>query len=363
MFRPQGECLTTVPFEESTNMTQKVVDFPAQVADAYSLLGSQKELPPQFNSKFSSIVILGMGGSGVAGDFVRVLLRNSSIPVYVCKNSLPPSFVNGETLVIAITYSGKTHETLNALDASLRSRANCIVLTSSPELGLLCEERNTPWIFTPWNSYSRASFGYILIPVLGILHRCGLFPTIDSDISEAITVLNQIKTECGPDVPIQNNPARLLSLALVDRFPVVYGEYSFTDVVALRWKQQLNENSKVHCYYDVLPELLHNEIEAWDGDATISFTLIFLRDLILESENHFEEKIEAAKYLAENKGAKVFELWTKGKSELARLLSLSYLADFVSIYLAASRGVKSEVTRNIDYVRKHAPAHVESREA
>ena len=359
--------MTTVRLKESTNMVQKVIDFPSQIAEAYSKLANQRELPPEFNGKFSSIVVLGMGGSGVVGDFVRILLRNSRIPVHVCKNSRPPTFVNADTLVIAITYSGKTQETLDALDGSLNSGAKCVVITSSHELGSDCEKRMIPWIFAPWNSYSRASFGYMLVPVLGILNRIGLLPTIESDISEAIMVLNQIRAECGPDVPLQKNSARLLALALTDTLPVICGEYNFTDVVALRWKQQLNENAKVRCYHDVFPELLHNEIEAWGASTSSNdkhqrAALLFLRDSTHERANHLEGGIGAANHLAESNDIKVFELWTKGKSELARLLSLSYVADFVSLYLAASRGINPEFINNIDYVKKNGSARTENKE-
>jgi glucose/mannose-6-phosphate isomerase len=205
----------------------------------------------------------------------------------------------------------------------------------------------------------------MLMPVLGILNRIGLFATMDSDISEAIAVLNEIRKECDPSLPLRKNPARLLAQSLTEKLPVLYGEYNFTDVVALRWKQQLNENAKIHCYYEVFPELLHNEIEvrAADSGSDIgqSCTPIFLRDSAHEHDNQFEHQIEAAKHLVEMKGNKVFELWTKGKSELARLLSLSYIADFVSVYLAISRGVNPEFTSNIDSIKKHRLAHIEKR--
>lgn len=332
-------------------MLQKVVDFPAQISAAYSLLSGQIEQLPDFNGGFSSIVIVGMGGSGIAGDFVRVLLSNSNIPVHVCKNSRLPRFVNSKSLVVAVTYSGKTQETLAALDASVNAGAKCIVITSSRELELVCQERNISCISIPWNSYSRASFGYILLPLVGILNKAGLFSSIDTDISEAITVLNQIKQECSPEVPERKNVARLLSLALADRLPVIYGVYNFTDVIAVRWKQQLNENSKVHCYHDVFPELIHNEIEVWDAKTAQSCTLIILRDEMNEFDNGLEDRIQLTKNLATNNGTKVFELWTRGKSELARLLSLSYYGDFVSVYLAELRAISPEITSNINYIK------------
>jgi glucose/mannose-6-phosphate isomerase len=305
--------------------------------------------------KISNIVILGMGGSGIVGDYVRVLMRNSPLPVHVHKGPLPPKYVDRDTLVIAVTFSGKTTETLEALNLCQMAGANSIVVTSSQELELVCSKRNIPSILVPQNGYSRASLGYMLVPILNVLHHIRFLPSIDSDISETIEILTKIKGDCGPNLPFRTNPAGLLALALANRFPVIYGEYDFTDVVALRWKQQLNENAKVQCYYDVFPELLHNEIEVWDTSNTLaceSSSVLLLRDSIHEKSNNLEARIEAAKSLAESRGAKIFELWTRGKSELARLLSLSYLGDFASVYLAMSRGIDPAVIHNIEHVKK-----------
>jgi glucose/mannose-6-phosphate isomerase len=140
--------------------------------------------------------------------------------------------------------------------------------------------------------------------------------------------------------------------------PVVHGESNFIDVVALRWKQLFNENSKVHSYCDSFPELLYNEIEAWHQNARASHQhkiTIILRDTIHESDTHLEEKIVAAKALIQSSGTLVFELWTRGKSELARLLSLSYMGDFVSVYLATSMGTEPSVIPNIEQLKKEAP--------
>jgi glucose/mannose-6-phosphate isomerase len=341
-------------------MLQKVIEFPNQVADAYSLQ-RQKDLPLDLKRKYSSIVILGMGGSAISGDFARILLRNCSLPVHVCKNSSPPAYVNDATLVIAITYSGKTRETLEALEQSMTTGAQCIVITSSSELGSDCEKKRIPWIYTRWNMYSRASLGYLLVPLLRIFEQMGLLKQLEADISEAVSVLNQIRSECSPNVPVKKNPAHLLAQELVERLPIIYGENNFSDVVALRWKQQFNENSKVHCYHDVFPELLHNEIEVWDVNTSRSSTMILLRDVLHEKKHHLLAKIETSKYLAESKGAKVVEVWSRGESELARLLSLSYIVDFVSVYLAAARGVDPSVIQNIDYM-KHGAIQVKAKE-
>jgi glucose/mannose-6-phosphate isomerase len=320
-------------------MLQKVSDFPSQVLLAYASLNGHK-MPSQFSEeKIANIVIMGMGASGVVGDFVKVLLRNQSIPIYVQKSSKLPRFVNGDSLVVSITYSGKTRETLDALNSSISAGAKNLVMTSSYELGAICAKKNIPWISVPENGFPRATLGYMLVAILGALHKLGIGHSIDSDIAEVLAVLREVKKQCGPGVPQGSNPARLLALALLGRFPVVYGESEFTDVVALRWKQQINENASWH----------HP-----DNAQVKDYALLLLRDSVREHEEGIDAKVEAAKRLAEVKGAKVYDLWTKGKSELARLLSLCYLGDFVSVYLAISRGIDPGPVHNIEQLKKVA---------
>ncbi|MGH9922908.1 MAG: SIS domain-containing protein, partial [Nitrososphaerales archaeon] len=150
----------------------------------------------------------------------------------------------------------------------------------------------------------------------------------------------------------KKNPARSLASELLEKFPIIYGEYNFTDAVALRWKQMLNENAKTHCYCDIFPELLHNEIEAWDESENNDqkYALILLRDSLYERETGLQERIAATKYIVEQKSS-ISEIWSRGRSELARLLSLTYMGDLVSVYLAKAKGVDASKVRNIDLIK------------
>ncbi|HJS81495.1 MAG TPA: bifunctional phosphoglucose/phosphomannose isomerase [Nitrososphaera sp.] len=344
-------------------MLQKVIDFPSQLARALEHSRASKLSLSSISGKIANIVIVGMGASGVVGDFVKVLLRNSPIPVHVQKNFTLPAFVNSETLVVSITYSGKTRETLDALNLSLDRGAKNLVVTSSFELGSFCSRKGIPYVQIPENGFPRATLGYMLVSVMDALHKLDVANSFEADVKETIAILNEIKLQCGPDMPEKNNPARLLAHALVGRFPVIYGESDFTDVVAVRWKQQMSENAKAHCYHDVFPELLHNEVESWhlsDNGQVKEYALLLLRDSIWEGQAGMEGKIDAAKRLAEGKGAKVYDLWTRGKSDLARLLSLCYVGDYVSVYVALSRGVDPGPVHNIEQLKKVA---LTSREA
>ncbi|MGH9992661.1 MAG: bifunctional phosphoglucose/phosphomannose isomerase [Nitrososphaera sp.] len=348
--------MTTVPLKEDTiQMLEKVVAFPSQISQAYESVTRNDTLSHRFAGGISNIVVMGMGASGLVGDFLRVLLRNSRVPIHVQKSGSLPLFVNGETLVIAITYSGKTRETLEALNESISRGAMNVVMTSSHELQALCSKKEIPLISVPENGFPRATLGFMLISILGVLHKLGIAPSFDSDVTETLAILHEIGKECGPEILHKSNPARLLAAALVGRFPVIYGETDFTEVAALRWKQQINENSKAHCYYDVFPELLHNEIEAWhhpDEEQVRNYALLLLRDSVHERHTGLEFKIGAAKRLAESKGAIVYDLWSRGRSELARLLSLCFLGDYVSVYLALSRGVDPGPVHNIESMKK-----------
>lgn len=296
-----------------------------------------------------------MGASGLPGDFARVLMRNSRIPVYVQKSGSLPRFVDNRSLVIAISYSGKTRETLDALNDAISAGAKVVVMTTSAELGNLCAHKGIPWICIPDAGFPRAALGYMLICMLGILQRLGILSSsVDADVSEAIRILKEIRKKCGPEIAQKSNPAWLLALALAGKVPVIYAESEFSEVIALRWKQQLNENAKIHCYYAVFPELLHNEIEAWHYSdySRQNYAVVILRDAIHEQETRLGLKIEATRHLMESRGVRVYDLWTKGTSELARLLSLCYLGDFISVYLALSRGIDPGPVYSIQSIKK-----------
>jgi glucose/mannose-6-phosphate isomerase len=328
-------------------MLESVLAFPSQVNHAFTVA---KSLNIDYD-KISDIVVLGMGGSGIVGDYLRVLLRNSSLPFHVNKHSIPPKSVGKNTLVMAVTYSGKTRETLDALDTCMKVGAKVVLVTSKRELDSMHNEGKVPCITIPENSQSRASLGYMLVPLLYLLQDANVLNKVDRDITETVEVLNQIKDECKPEVPLKKNPARSLASELLGRFPIIYGEYNFTDAVAMRWKHMLNENAKTHCYHDTFPELLHNEIEAWDEpESNEKYALVLLRDSLYERETGLQERIAATKYIVQQR-SKIFELWTRGRSELARLLSLTYLGDLTSVYLAKAKGVDASKVRNIELLK------------
>jgi len=353
---------------ENTNshfMLDKIINFPTQLAEAFDL-AKDIDLPLNYekngdnSNNLSNIVVLGMGGSGIVGDFLRVLLRRSAVPVHVIKNSHTTRFINEKSLVFAITHSGKTRETLDALERCIHSGAKIVCVTSSHELKCICDKKRIQCIQVSGNAAPRASLGYLLVPLLCMLTKTEILPKENCDIDETITVLKMIRNEYRPELPLDRNPVQKLALNLLRRFPVIYGEYNFTDIIALRWKQVLNENAKIHCYYDAFPELAHNEIETWTGcdnnnnnhSSSGAYSVILLRDFKNEHETNLGKDIEATKYILDRKGVDIFEFQGRGESELSRLLSLSYIGDFASIYLAMARELDAFATHNINFIKR-----------
>ncbi len=324
-------------------MLSKVADLPVQLLQSLSL----KDSIPAFDS-IDEVVVIGMGGSGIVGDFIKTVVRDHR--VHVVKSSDLPR-LGDRTLAIAVTYSGGTRETIAAVNKARKYTSKIVMITSSREMEQLCSEQGIMYVRIVNNSYSRASLGYMLAPALLVLENSRILSSACKDIKEASDLLS---TLAGDRNRLEMLKRSMLGKPLV----VIYGD-EFARAAALRWKQMLNENAKVQCYYDVYPELLHNEIEVWhEHNANNNDTaLILLRDEMYEREQVHNDydlytTINKSKRLLSSKGIKVTELWSVGRSPLARLLSLSYLGDLLSVHLAYARGIDPTKIPNIDYIKK-----------
>jgi len=171
-----------------------------------------------------------------------------------------------------------------------------------------------------------------------VLEKTGFISGFSGEFLEASRILGKVAKDNGPENALQINPAKTLAAGINKTVPVVYG-FGIYRSVAQRMKQQFNENSKVPSKWEFFPELDHNEIVGWEkgGDTTMHFSSIFLRD-----KNEAEEvrsRIEITKTLMEPAVSKQFELWSQGKNDLSKMLSIVLMGDFASVYLAVLRKV------------------------
>ncbi len=322
---------------DQKGMFDLVTRFPQQCREA-ARIGS--ELPEEFrpNRPVLSIVVSGLGGSAIGGDMLRCLLEEyGDVPCVVNRDYGLPGFVGKETLVLAASYSGNTEETLAAYDQARERRAQIVCITSGGELAKRAERDGVLVCRIPGGQPPRASTGYLFFPALALLMRRGMFDRdLRPDIEETLDVLARLRVECDPETPTERNHAKQLALALHNRIPIIYGSQGYRGTVAVRWKCQFNENAKVHSFANVLPEMNHNEILAWTlaSRQAPAWSVVFLREPEEKSSSsRIARRVEITRAII-GEAAEHHDVWAVGHSMLARMFSLLYLGDFVSVYAA-----------------------------
>ncbi|MDR7430805.1 MAG: bifunctional phosphoglucose/phosphomannose isomerase [Armatimonadota bacterium] len=298
------------------------------------------------------LLVLGMGGSGIGGDLLRGLLYDRvGFPVTVVKDYSLPAWVGPQDVVFACSYSGNTEETLSAYGAAGRAGARRVAVTSGGQLADRAQAEGIPWVRIPPGLPPRAALGYLLGPMLGALHRWGWTEGLEEEVGEAVAVLRELSARWGPEVPTVDNPAKQLARALVGRLPVVYATSRLSEAAALRWKTQLNENSKVYATWNVFPELNHNETVGWAlaGQPEGLLEVVILRDP--EDPPRLVRRLEVTREVA--LGAAGFhEVWAHGHGRLSRVLSLVLFGDLVSVYLAYLNEVDPTPVAAIDELKR-----------
>jgi len=330
--------------------------------DSQDMLGTLEEFPEQIEEVVErmdinllpfqpkNIVVTGMGGSAIVGDTLKSFLANRiKVPIYVNRDYTLPSFVGENTLLIVVSYSGNTEETLSAAREGLKRDAKVVAITSNGELEELSKKERFVLLTAPSGYPPRAAFAFLFVPVLKLLSELLIYDS-EVDILDSVSVLKKLRDRIKADVPAEKNEAKKLAKRIEGKIPIVYG-HSIYNAVANRWHTQFNENSEVLSWYGAFPEMNHNEIVGWKGDENRDdFMPIFLRDE-KEPEN-INNRIEITKKLVfEDEVDDMAEVWTDADTQLARILYLVYLGDYVSIYLALLRGKDPSPVKIIDELK------------
>jgi glucose/mannose-6-phosphate isomerase len=330
-------------------MLTAVRGLPEQCREAWK---AAKAFEEPWNEPRDRIVVLGMGGSAIAGDYFRALLAlESAVPVFNVRQYDLPPFVDERTLVIASSFSGDTEETLSAFEQALATPARKLVITTGGRL-LATARANGVRAFTfAYAGEPRAAIAWALMPLLAVAEKLGLTQGVERDIYEAVGVLTALRDECAADVPASRNPAKQLALALHERLPVVYAAGPLVEV-ARRWKTQLNESAKTWAFYEEMPEVQHNAIVGLGlPEATSRGTAaVFLRSQTLEHPR-IRLRYDFNRQLFGSAGLETLAATARGESALAQMLSLTLLGDYAAAYLALLYGVDPTPTRVIDELK------------
>ena len=297
------------------------------------------------------LAVAGMGGSIIGGDILSdVLWDELDVPIQVCRGYGLPAWVGPGALVVVVSYSGNTEETLVAFHEALRRGCMVIAITSGGHLAKLCTRTGVPLLPVPGGRATRMSFPYLFFPLLVFLERFELARGLRQRAERAAELLSSMAKELGPERPVGENEAKKLALGLVGTVPLVYG-FKWLRSVAYRLKTQFNENSKIPSFSNWFPAMNHHEIVGWEaGEAFLKvFSALLLRSRGEPPE--IRRRIELTKEIALDKASKILEIWAKGSSKLEEAISALYIGDMVSIYLALARGVDPYRTKSIDVLK------------
>lgn len=321
---------------DSLDIWGATASLPEQIEDAASRVTALPGLP--MKHQVENVVVMGMGGSGIAGDvLLAVAAPFMAVPVTVTKSYNIPAFVSPGTLVFAMSFSGNTEETIEAFQIAHEQGANIVVVTSGGELARLAKEAGCPIAPVPSDiPQPRAAIGAMAVPPLVILEDMGLFPGASHWIELAVEQLKRRRDQ----IASSGNPAEVLAEELFKKLPIITSSASLGAAAAMRWKTQINENVKAPAFFSVYPENCHNEItgwEVWPEDAKDHMAMVALRH---DSEHpQVSRRFEIAREILDGKLSKYLEFRAEGEGDLAQLMDLVIVGDFVSLYLTQAEGL------------------------
>ena len=325
--------------------------FHSQLIEARRIV-QRLELRLLKQKEFKGIAFLGMGGSGFAGDIIKALIKDDiDIPVEIVKGYNLPAFIKSNWLIVALSYSGNTEETISAVGQALERGCEILAVCSGGKLENLVKDNNKTIIQIPAGLQPRGAIGYLFLPAYLALDKLSIITLDPGDMEEVLDLIKEKADLYKREVDTDRNPAKKLALKISDRLPIIYGTEGPLTAVAYRLKCEINENSKTPCWCSVFPELNHNETVGWERlkEITGKFVLLIFRDK--DEKIRLKTRIEVTSDLIkENLGA-VIEIPVEGRSKLAKALSVMYLGDIVSVYLALLAGIDPSSVEKINILK------------
>lgn len=326
-------------------MRSLIESFPDQLAEGWLSAQSNPWSPPHISS-LTEVVVLGLGGSAFGGEVLRNLLYSTSpLPYLIYRSYDVPAHVGPHTLILISSYSGNTEETIASAQDAYRRGAQLVLISSGGQLADWATANGVAIFRLPSGYPPRAACGFSITQQLEIAYRIGLLPDYGTSLELAINQLRQF-----------SDYDSLLSLAskLSGKWVAIYAEDRI-ESIAIRLRQQINENAKQLCHHHVVPELNHNELVGWPLPKGLPRVCLALR----HAGEHPRNKLRFA-FMADEAHAMNLpwlELRSSATDPLVSLLDLLHQADWLSLYLAESNGVNPSPVAVIDRLKNSLAQH------
>jgi len=323
----------------------------AESPDGYSRgLHAGLQLASQLNYDADSVVFIGVGGSGIVGELIRDIIKSpDSIPLHVVKDFGFTHRLGREALLIAVSYSGETAETLTASFQSYRPGVKMVAVTSDGTLKATCDELAVPVLHITAGQQARYAVPEMVGASFGIISGLGLAGVEPETMRQAVIGLREFVKQFEH---LEQNPASEVAEAIIDRPVVVYG-HTHLLAAAYRLKTQLNENSKHVSFFSQLPEACHNEVEALSSDNRLAHVIMKSRyqpPAISGIVEWMEEEFSRL-------GLVYRPFAVDSQSHAEEVLRMVALADFVTVRLAAMKNVNPLKLSRIPELRSSLRMH------
>ena len=322
-------------------MKKLVSDFPLQLQEALIIGKNHRFIAPA--TDFSNVVVTGLGGSGIGASIVQnYVFDKLKVPFTVNKDYFLPAFVVKRSLVIVCSYSGNTEETVNALQEARKRKATIICVTSGGKIAEYAGAKKLDCILVPAGMPPRACLGYSLVQLLYVLAHYGLISnSIEKEIKGSIKLLKNTEDDV-------QKKAMAAAKKIVGKLPIVYSASSI-EGVGTRFRQQLNENSKLLSWNGAIPEMNHNEFVGWKDDASDKAVIVLRNN---DDYKRVQARMDIGNKIFKKHKATVVEIYSEGKNYWEQVFYLIHLTDWISVFLADLRGVDATEVKVIDFLKK-----------
>ncbi len=331
------------------NLLVNIQEFPDQCQNCWN--DWKKIALPANYIQAKNVLILGIGGSAIGGSLVSDLAKSASIQIDVSRNYHIPGYVNKDTLIIAISYSGNTEEPISALREASEKTKKIITISTGGKIASLSTNYRTPHYKINYGSQPRQALGYLFISLIAIFSKLDILEIKDDDIKEAIILVQGLQKKIDVEVSTGYNNAKVLAQKLQGKIPIIYGS-GYLEEVARRWKGEFNENAKSASYFETIPELNHNSLVGLQFPENLKSKIfvIILQSKFDHPRNKLRQEI-TAEILQKNRINHELVYLKPSPTPLSEILQVIHFGDYVSYYLAILNNVEPEPIEIVRFLK------------
>jgi glucose/mannose-6-phosphate isomerase len=334
---------------DDQDMYHKIVHLPEQILQSYENAKIHNMKLISKSQDINRIIICGMGGSAISADIAKAAFEQI-IPIEVVKYYNLP-YLDEKTLVITISYSGNTEETISCLQQAIKKTKHIGAITAGGEMQELVKDK-FPWIELQSGFPPRSAIGRLFFSLLRLLEEFEIIPNQAEIVKKTVAQLIKKAGSICLDIASSQNLAKLSAEQINDKIPIIYSSDPKLFSLAYRWKCQINENAKYPAFSNTLPEMNHNEIEGWEVKGFSGKLLpIFLGGM--QEKPQIQKRNVVLKKLFKEHKIDYLEFFVEGNSLIEQIFSLIYLGDMVSYYLAILQNVNPTSIDFIDHLKRN----------